>query len=196
MKARSVHELKKELARNSTHLFFGLALAGFIGVMPRDASIGALALVLAVGALTSIAVHKRVRIPVVSLVVDRLERKGAWPGKGALALFTGVFIAASFFERRAAFTGALSVSLCDSFSTIIGKTYGTHRIFKKKTLEGFVGGFLPTFILLLPFAAISSAFLVALASSITELLSPVDDNLLIPVIGAAVFTAFRYSVLF
>ncbi|MBI1973925.1 phosphatidate cytidylyltransferase [Candidatus Micrarchaeota archaeon] len=197
MKTRSKWELRLELERNAAHLFFGLAIAGFVGIAPKYVgtlkTLALLGVVIAAGAAMSLAVQKRVRIPLVSGFVERLERKKAWPGKGAIALFTGVFLAIALFDKRPAFVGALSVALCDSFSTIFGKSWGRHRIVGKKTIEGFVGGFVPTLVVLLAFMSAPLALLVALTASVAELLSPMDDNLVIPILAGAVFTAFRYS---
>jgi len=78
--------------------------------------------------------------------------------------------------------------LGDSMAAIVGKRYGRTRIFGK-SLEGFLACFITCFAigLVIPRIDVSLAILGALTASLVELLPiPIDDNLRIPLMSAAV----------
>jgi len=81
------------------------------------------------------------------------------------------------------------LSLLDSITTIAGVRFGKTRIYNHKSLEGTLAGIAVTTaalcLLVPPMAALATAAVTGLA----ELLSPVDDNLVIPVVACLVLTA-------
>lgn len=177
-----------ESLRQVVHLVFGLGIAGFILAFDRDIAISVLALVLFVGFILSDAISRGYTIPVVSTIIGGLERRDAAPGKGALFFALGALFSLVFFEKEVAFVGLVVLSLLDSITTIAGVRFGKTRIYNHKSLEGTLAGIAVTTaalaLIVPPLAALATAAVTGLA----ELLSPVDDNLVIPVVACLVLT--------
>jgi dolichol kinase len=93
-----------------------------------------------------------------------------------------------FFPPVVAAVSVAVLAVLDGFSTIFGIRFGKHRIWKKKTLEGFLGGVIITTALLSLIAPLLYAVLISLFAGFVELLSPVDDNLIIPWVVAMLIT--------
>ena len=77
----------------------------------------------------------------------------------------------------------LVLSFLDGVSTIVGINFGKTRIYKHKSLEGSLSGIICGFLalyLFLPIPTVTAA-VTAVIAGITELISPVDDNLTIPI---------------
>jgi len=178
-----------ESLRQVVHLVFGLGIAGFVLVFDRDITISVLVLTLFAGFILSDAVSRGYTIPVVSTIIGGLERRDAAPGKGALFFALGALFCLVFFEKEVAFVGLVVLALLDSITTIIGVRFGKTRIYNHKSLEGTLAGIAVTAaalcFLVPPLAALATAAVTGLA----ELLSPVDDNLVIPVVACLVLTA-------
>ena len=178
-----------ESLRQVVHLVFGLGIAGFVLVFDRNITISVLVLALFAGFILSDAISRGYTIPVVSTIIGGLERRDAAPGKGALFFALGALFSLVFFEKEVAFVGLVVLSLLDSITTIVGVRFGKTRIYNHKSLEGTLAGIAVTTaalcLLVPPMAALATAAVTGLA----ELLSPVDDNLVIPVVACLVLTA-------
>lgn len=177
-----------ESLRQVVHLVFGLGIAGFVLVFDRNITISVLVLALFAGFILSDAISRGYTIPVVSTIIGGLERRDAAPGKGALFFALGALFSLVFFEKEVAFVGLVVLSLLDSITTIAGVRFGKTRIYNHKSLEGTLAGIAVTTaalcFLVPPLAALATAAVTGLA----ELLSPVDDNLVIPVVACLVLT--------
>ena len=177
-----------ESLRQVTHLIFGLGIAGFVLAFNRDITISILMLALFVGFLLSDAVTRGYTIPVISPILETLERRDAAPGKGALFFALGALFCLIFFEKEVVFAGLVVLSFLDSVATIAGIRFGKTRIYNRKSLEGaFIGIMTPAaaICLLVPPPA---ALVTATVAGLAELLSPVDDNLIIPVVACTILT--------
>jgi len=75
----------------------------------------------------------------------------------------------------------LSLAVLDGVATIAGTRFGRTRIYNGKSAEGTGTGIFITFLVLLLFISIHGALIVAVIAGIIELISPIDDNLVIPV---------------
>jgi dolichol kinase len=75
----------------------------------------------------------------------------------------------------------VALSVLDSVTTLAGLRFGRHRIYNGKSWEGTLSGIAVTVLSLLPFLTTPGALAVSAVAGIIELISPVDDNLLIPV---------------
>lgn len=131
---------------------------------------------------------KGYQIPIISTIIHHMEREGEFPGKGAFFFVFGALITLMFFPSLVAAVSVAVLAVLDGFSTIIGVRFGTHRIWKKKILEGFLGGVIITAILLMFIAPPAYAVLISLVAGLVELISPVDDNLIIPWVVAMLIT--------
>ncbi|MDD1679124.1 MAG: hypothetical protein LUO93_08095 [Methanomicrobiales archaeon] len=176
----------REYLRQSIHLIFGLAIAGLMLFLERDILLVGFSLAVFIGFIISDAVARGYRIFFISPMLDLVDRRDALPGKGALFFMLSALISLILFPLPTAFLSVLALSLVDGAATIAGKAWGRTRIVRGKTLEGSVAGALISFMAFLFFIPLGQAALLALFVSAVELLSPVDDNLVIPV-AAGVF---------
>jgi|SRR5690554_103742 phytol kinase len=177
-----------ESLRQVVHLVFGLGIAGFVLVFDRNITISVLVLALFAGFILSDAISRGYTIPVVSTIIGGLERRDAAPGKGALFFALGALFSLVFFEKEVAFVGLVVLSLLDSITTIAGVRFGKTRIYNHKSLEGTLAGIAVTTAALALIVPLPAALATAAVTGIAELVSPVDDNLVIPVVACLVLT--------
>ncbi len=177
-----------EYLRKISHLLFGLLIAGVIGIFPKNEALAIIAVSLSVGLILIDLCIKEYRIPVIYELILTMERDGAFPGKGALFFVcTSLCILVIFSSLIAAISVGV-LAILDCFATIVGIRYGTHKIYNNKSLEGFLGGFIIATISLAIFISPILALVIAFIAGISELLSPVDDNLIIPWVVAILIT--------
>jgi dolichol kinase len=128
------------------------------------------------------------RIPLITPIVDLLERKHAVPGKGTLFFLLAVFVCLFFFPVALVVPAILTLAIVDGVATPVGIHYGKHGIINGKTAEGTVGGIVAAAIVLLVVLSPLEALFIAIIGGIVELVTPVDDNLVIPVVVCCVMT--------
>jgi len=175
-----------ESLRQVVHLVFGLGIAGFVLLFDRNLALSVLMLALFAGFILSDAIARGYTIPVVSRVIAGLERRDAAPGKGALFFALGALFCLIFFAKEVAFMGLVVLSLLDSVTTLAGARFGRTRIYNHKSLEGTLAGIAVTAIALSLLVPPAIALTTAAAAGLAELVSPVDDNLVIPVVACLV----------
>ena len=178
-----------ESLRQVVHLVFGLGIAAFVLLFDRDLTLSVLILTLFVGFLLSDAVSRGYTIPVVSAVITGLERRDAAPGKGALFFALSAVFCLVFFTKEIVFVGLVVLSLLDSITTLTGVRFGRNRIYNSKSLEGTLAGVVVTAAALCLLVPPAVALVTATVTAFAELVSPVDDNLVIPVVACLVLTA-------
>ena len=169
-----------EDGRQLVHLGFGVLIALAIFVLGKEYGIMVLALGLFGGFVLIDLVDRGYPVPVVSAMVENLERTGRMPGYGAVCFVLSALFCLIFFPVDYVVAGVLTLAVLDSFSTIVGVHFGRHRIFNGKSWEGTAGGiiaaFIPLAFLLAPIPAVAAAVIAGIA----ELISPIEDNLVIP----------------
>lgn len=174
--------------RKTVHIVFGLGITAMIYFLDRDLAITFLALGLFVGAILSDAVHNGHPVPLISYLIKSLERKDVLPGKGALYFALSSLFCLIVFPKQVVVPAVLTLTLLDGFATIVGIRFGKQKIWKNKTSEGLFAGVGVAVIAMLPLIAPLQALVAAIVAGVVELLSPVDDNLLIPVAVCIVLT--------
>lgn len=177
-----------ESLRQVVHLIFGLGIAGFVLLFDRDLVLSVLVLALFAGFILSDAISRGYTIPVVSPIIAGLERRDAAPGKGALFFALGALFCIAFFAKEVAFMGLVVLSLLDSVTTLAGVRFGRIRVYNHKSLEGTLAGFAATAIVLSLLVPPGVALPTAAAAAVAELASPVDDNLVVPVVACIALT--------
>lgn len=80
----------------------------------------------------------------------------------------------------------IALAVLDSITTLIGIRFGRHRIHNGKSWEGTLSGIAVTVHVLLPFLSFPATLAVSIIAGTIELISPIDDNLVIPV-GICIF---------
>ncbi len=177
-----------ESLRQVVHLIFGLGIAGFVLLFDRDLVLSILVLALFAGFILSDAISRGLYHP--GRLADHRGPRAARrrpPGKGALFFALGALFCIVFFAKEVAFMGLLVLALLDSVTTLAGLRFGRTRIYNHKSLEGTLAGFAATAIvlaLLVPPGGVALA--TAVAAAVAELASPVDDNLVVPVVACLV----------
>jgi phytol kinase len=171
----------KEFLRQTVHLIFGVSIAFIILFFEKEDVLALFVLSIFAGLIISDAVVRGHSIPLITPVLDLMEREDTIPAKGALFFTVSALFCLVFFPTRVVFIAVLVLSLLDSMTTIFGRRFGKREILNNKTLEGSAAGVIITAAVLLFLLSPAAAVIVALTAGIVELLSPVDDNLTIPV---------------
>ena len=179
----------REIWRQAVHLLVGAAIALAVAVLPPGLTVPLFAGGLLVGSIFVDAVDRGLAVPLISPLLDLLERDGARPGQGAFYFFVATLGCLTVFGQNAAAIGVLVLALLDSVSTVVGRRLGRRRLYNGKSLEGFLAGTLVTAGALLAVLSPATAVLAATAAGIVELVSPVDDNLVIPPVVCLVLLA-------
>jgi len=178
-----------EIARKTIHIVFGIGIAVLISCCGKDLSLLVLSAVLLAGFILSDALARGYHIPLISHIVNEVERPGVVPGEGALLFFVSSLICLVLFPTPVVVPAVLALAVSDGISAIAGARYGRTRIRNGKSVEGALAGFAATAVVLLLVLPTFPAFLAAAVASAVEIISPVDDNLVIPVAVCVVLTA-------
>lgn len=186
---RQTHQEMREFYRKIVHMLFGLGIAALIFAAPKELTLAVLMLGTFTGILFTDAILRGYRVPVISGLVDSLERRGALPGRGALTFAVSSLFCVIFFDKSAVVPAIIALAVLDGTATIIGFYFGRAKVVHGKTIEGSLAGITLCFIALLPFLPAITAALVSLVAGLVELFSPLDDNLLIPVSVCILLTA-------
>lgn len=178
----------RELFRKLVHIIFGLGIAALIQFAPKSVALPVLMAGTFAGIIFRDAIVRGYRIPLVSDLIDNLERENVRPGKGALYFALSSLFCLVIFEKEVVVPAIVALSLLDGVATIVGIYYGKHPIVRGKTAEGTSAGILLTIVALLPLLPPLQAVASAIVAGLVELFSPVDDNLTIPVFVCIVLT--------
>lgn len=133
-------------------------------------------------------------IPFFSTILRQTKRED--DERGFIYFFIGIIITLYFFQFNIAIANAAILILLfgDSASTLIGKWFGKIKLpFQShKTLEGSLAFLLVGLMVSLTQIPIIPAFVGALAGTLTEAYSPIDDNVPIPLVSAFVMSIIIY----
>lgn len=185
-----------EVKRQIFHLFLGISIALLYNFHILSAR--RMFIILTIGILLSIASSKY-KIPGIAWFLERFERKHAkFPGQGAIFFILGCFTVIGLFPPDIASAAILVLAVGDSFSTLVGKHFGKHKMGSKSiegTVAGIVLGFLGAFIFVPFLTAFLGAFVAMLAEALDIKLfnRVVDDNLLVPIVSA--FVMYGWSLI-
>ncbi len=171
----------RETLRQIVHLVFGLIIAALIQLLDSGVMLRLLALSILIGLAVCDALMRGYSVPFFSQFINFLERKDALPGKGALLFVFSVFFCLIFFDPQVVVAAVVVLALLDSIATVVGRRLGKIRIYNGKSVEGSVTGAVAAFVALLALLPAGPAAAAAAAAGIVELISPIDDNLVIPV---------------
>ena len=180
--------MKAEFRRQFIHFLFGSFFIALVAVLGIPGSLFILCIAFLAGLVFSYAIKKGAKIPVLTHIVQRVERdyEKHLPGKGALLFFLAAIITIPLFQRQEIVLGALcAVVYGDSASTVFGKKFGRHIIAGKRTWEGTTAGFLAALFFLSFLFPLQIAIATALIGMLAELL-PFDDNFTIPIVTGLV----------
>jgi Dolichol kinase len=178
----------EEFLRKVLHLLFGLLIVAVIAFVPKPQAIIIIAVSLLAGAVLIDALIHGFSIPMISRLVKNLGKRDAFPGKGAFFFVLSSLACLIVFDVSVVVPAVLALAVLDSVSTIIGVRLGRHRIYNGKSWEGFLSGIAITAACLLVILSPLYACITAVTAGIVEMFSPVDDNLLIPLVVCIVLS--------
>jgi dolichol kinase len=171
----------REIVRQLIHLCFGLGIAALVYFLDHTVVIGVLAGGLLIGVVLVDLILRGHRIPVISPLVQYGDRCDPLPGKGAFFFAVSALACTILFPVTIVVPALVALSVLDSVTTLAGTRFGRHRIYNGKSWEGTLSGIAVTVLFLIPFLSLPGALAVSVIAGIIELISPVDDNLVIPV---------------
>jgi dolichol kinase len=177
-----------EFWRKTVHLVFGLLISLLIWSFPKEISLMLLGVGLLGGLWFIDLAIRGIQIPVISHLLLYLERDGVFPGKGAFFFVFSSLVTLILFPSEITALSVLVLSVLDGVATLIGLRYGRIQIINHKSIEGSGGAILITFIVLLFFLNPVQAIVISVIAGVVELVSPVDDNLIIPLVVAILVT--------
>jgi phytol kinase len=177
-----------ESARQVVHILFGIAIAAVIQVLGKPVALPVLLASLLGGLLLSDTIARGHRIPLVSRLVHDLERPGVLPGKGAIFFVFSATFCLFFFPVEVVVPAVVTLAVLDGVSSLAGQYAGRHRIWNGKSWEGTVAGIAATAVILCFLVSPLQALAVSLIAGLIELVSPVDDNLVIAPVVSLVLT--------
>ncbi|MDD3932443.1 MAG: phosphatidate cytidylyltransferase [Methanoculleus sp.] len=169
-----------ETFRQTVHLLMGLLGAGIIlRLNDREAFIFASA-ALVVMFLLCDAFTRGHDVPVLSGVMDEVERRGKVPLKGGIVYTVGALFCLAVFGREYTTAGLVTFGVLDSISTLAGLRFARHTLWGGKSLEGTLTGAAAALALMFLIPGWAAA-VVAGVASVVEAYSPVEDNVAIQV---------------
>ncbi len=184
---------EKELKRQSAHLLFGIsyALAFWMGWITPERSF----LLLGVVLVFALFLRKRRRwLDEIVLMLEREKHLFYLPLRGPIFFILGVSLTITFFDSVPAFAGIVILSVTDSIGTLYGKYIGLWPIpwDKERHLEGVLAGWAIATLICFSILPFLPAFLGSGAGALADSVKwrlfglELDDNLLIPLLSAAV----------
>jgi len=176
---RTNNRQMREIFRKLVHIFFGLAVAGLVIAFDRSVAMAILAVGLLTGVILIDILLRGYRLPLFSSLVDFADRGDCLPGRGALFFAVSALACIILFPVPVAVPALVTIAVLDGVATIVGVRFGRTRIFNGKSLEGTTAGILVTSLALLPLLTVPGAVVVAIIAGLIELVSPIDDNLVI-----------------
>lgn len=184
--------MKKEILRKLIHLsslIYPILYLLFIEKREMLIMTGSISLVLI---LLEIAKKQSVFVlKLLNIVFKMVSREKEMEGEifGSTYFMVAVFLVILLFERQIAIASMLVLVISDTAASLLGKGFGKKKLYKEKSLVGFLS-FLSSAIIVscfFNFIFIISATFAAFAELFAQKFK-IDDNFLIPILYGAVST--------
>lgn len=149
--------------------------------------------ILVIGMILSV-LSKKYDIPGVSWFLKNFEKPQylkTFPGKGVLFLVAGALIVFKLFPDNIAFASMAILAIGDPASHLVAGSF-KGKLFKKKSLSGFLLGVIFSSMAASLFVPFARAFMAAIVALIAEVMviklgeDPVDDNIIIPLVAGTI----------
>jgi dolichol kinase len=178
---------EKEVKRQLVHMGLGVFLYFLVYYVRKRYLIPLMTFVLVFGIVLRYFLLKKYRWKFFEKFLRVFGRPGE-VGMGAMFFIFGSLISVLFFPRETAALSILVLGIGDGIATIAGKK-SKHKLYGSKTLHGSTAFFLSSFVIIsIINQDILQSLFVSLIVSTIELLSPLDDNIIIPPITALLLT--------
>ncbi|RKX22621.1 MAG: hypothetical protein DRP35_01455 [Candidatus Zixiibacteriota bacterium] len=133
---------------------------------------------------------------IISPIIRQHEFAGDFTG--ATYILLSIFLTILLFSKPIAVTAIAFIMVGDSLAALIGRKFGRHKVFKTKSIEGFMGCLSGT--LIVAYFAPELTFYVtipgAVIAAIVELLPlQIDDNLTVPLISGLFMMIIKVIIL-
>ena len=179
----------KELVRQAIHCCFGLGIAALVYFLDHATVTAIMAGGILIGVVLVDLILRGYRVPLFTPLLAYGDRSDPLPGKGALFFAVSALACIILFPVPVVVPALVALAILDSVTTVAGRRFGRHRIRNGKSWEGTLAGIAVTVLCLLPLLHVPGALAAAVAAGIIELISPVDDNLVIP-LGVCLLLTF------
>ncbi len=167
-----------------------------LGIFLKPEALILLCIIMVIFAEMVFILDKYHHIYIFSTILDNCKRKE--DERGFLYFFIGIIATLYIFSFNMAIanSGILMLLLGDSASTIVGRRFGRHRLpFKvTKSVEGSLAFIVVGFLSALTLLPILPALIGAFVGALTEVYSPIDDNIPVPIISALAITVVIYWI--
>jgi dolichol kinase len=173
-----------EALRKAAHLVLGISLVGILEVHGHSTAFAVLVALLGVVIALSDALQRGYRVPIVTPVIALVGRPNRIPLYGAILYTTSTLVCLIFFGPAIAARAILAFTVLDAAAALGGQSLGKRRIYNGKSIEGFGIGLVSAAAVLFLWTEPRVAMLMAGVGSLVELLSPIDDNLIVPISAA------------
>ncbi len=176
MRRRKIIIHKGEVKRKVIHALGGLGLAVPPFLLDRWVALGVF-----VAGIAGILLFRFVKPPVIKDIVEETRREKEWPLRGTFYYLLGSLVPIYIGQPWI----LLVLAIGDGLSTLVGKFFGYTPLYKKKSVEGTLAGFIAAWAVIQHFyqpAAIPAAIYL-----LAELFAPIDDNLVIPLSLSALY---------
>jgi phytol kinase len=180
-----------EIKRQLSHLVLGVL---FLVLIYFDImGVRVLLIIFIIGFILSLICLKH-RVLCIGWLLDKFEREGNYPGKGALFFVLGCLIVVSVFSKDIALGSIAILTIGDSVSHLYGRYFGRLKnpLNRKKAIEGSVFGIILSGLVASLFVPVLNAFVASFIAMIVEAIElsinkrAVDDNLVVPIVSGAV----------
>jgi dolichol kinase len=174
-----------ELKRQGFHFLLGTVISLAVYYLKPEYG-NWVALPILFGVLIMLILPKiSVRLHLSEHILYHFERdhdKKSFPYKGAILFGLGVIPPIFLLQTPIACAVIITLSAGDSFSTIIGKFFGKHKISPRKSIEGFIAFIVTAFIAAACFTYpnLQTPAALAIIGATIELNHKIDDNISIP----------------
>lgn len=178
----------RETVRQLIHLLFGLGIAMLVLFLDHAVVVAVMAGGLLIGVVLVDLILRGHTLPGLSQLVQYGDRCDPLPGKGAFFFGVSALACIILFPVPVVVPALVALAVLDSVTTLAGIRFGRHRIRNGKSWEGTVAGIAVTTLALLVLLPFPGALAASVFAGMTELFSPVDDNLVIPVVVCILLT--------
>jgi dolichol kinase len=173
-----------EVKRQMLHLLLGIVLISVLALFGLESFRQFLGFLVVMGAFLFVLAFYKIWKPLNRLLKEVERSNERYPGEAAFFFILGIGIVSWFFSNPQIVMGAIvALTFQDAVATFVGVNVGKVKIFRKKTLEGTLAGFLTGIITLSIFFPLQTAVLVIIITTFVELL-PINDALTVPITAA------------
>lgn len=194
---------KLEIKRQLFHMSVGITI---VILLYNNIINSTVLLIVAVLGLTLSLTYRRYKIPGISFLLQKFDRKKdieIFPGKGAVFYVLGSFFAVFLFPKDIAMASIMILAFGDSVSRLAGPYgYLKHPFHSEKFVEGMIAGaimaFTGAFIFVHWILALSASAIAMFIEGFDIKIKgfKVDDNLTIPIVAGFVMWIIRNFIFY